>query len=278
MLTVISSPLTKAGVYALVVLRFNNYLVAGNIFTVDVENGNNSYTFTVVSGAPASFLEIQDNSDLAYASVNDWLDNRVLSQLNSTLATNYTCNLDDLDITITAKNVGFEYNTRLAEINGDLEEAGYADGEYTSNLVLARNPVEFVLSTNNNISVVGVKAYIDLNITGLPSISQTFTLTFLGRTLTFTFVGTTPDASGNQIQVVGSFTNYPELYVKTALSNNFFLNQDYEILLISGTQIRIIARMPGSKYSITGTEAVSNFTLGTPVSGVNAVYRDGFRV
>jgi hypothetical protein len=283
MITVEKSPLVILGVKPQVVLKFTDYAVDGEGFILVLLNGDGAAEFGFVAGAPANAYQIRDNSDSSYAYVDDWVIGRVMPQLTTAL-TNYDITLvtggaSEATIAITGKVEGPQHNISLGD-NGtaDLVQLTTTLGVLGSNMVMARNPVEFEFSTDNNISTAGVKAYIDLIFAGLPSNNQTFTLTFLGRTITFTFKSVSIDDSGNQILIDGLSADFPANFVMPTLLNNFYLNQDYEIYMHSSTTVRIKALQSGVKYSITGTEAVTNMTLGTPVAGFDAVYRDGFRI
>jgi len=283
MITVENSPLVILGAKPAVELKFVDFCVDGEGFDLSLLDGTGASTFAFVAGAPANTYQIQDNSDSAFSFLDDWITGRVIPQLTTAL-TNYTVALFDAGggnygVQITGLVEGPKHNIRLTDnYAANLSEESYTVGVLGSNMVMARNPVEFELSTNNQITTAGVKAYIDFVFSGLPSNNQTFTLTFLGRTLTFTFKSVSIDDSGQQILIESTGAGFVEDFFMAGMANNFYLNQDYEFILVSSTTVRIKALKSGAKYSITGTEAVSNMTLGTPVAGVDAVYREGFRI
>ena len=284
MISIVHSPQVILGVKAQLVLSVTDYLTTDDGFIINLLNGQSVNEYGVISTPSVSNFLFQDNSDSAYTFLDDYLIDRVIPKLAASMP-NYAITMelvaaDQAFIYITALLEGPEFDIFLEETYSPIVTQETAiNGVLGSNIVMARTPVEFLTQTDNYQTAAGSKAHLDLIFTGLATNGNTFTLTFLGLTQTFSFTSFTPDDSGLQIPIDGLNTaDFVENFVIPALKQNFYISQDYEVILQTSTSARIRALKVGTLYNITGTEAVANMTMSAPTAGTDATFRTGFRI
>ena len=151
-----------------------------------------------------------------------------------------------------------------------------------SNAVLARNDVKYVLSTNNYLVSAGSKAEIQIFVDSFTN-TGTFTLNFMGKSYVFTG-SHTDDNSGLQYYDGFGYSNYLDYAnaFKIWIERNFDLNTHYDFVITGafsyGFFAKIIAKKVGTIYNITGSTTAANTSLFAPVAGVNASYRERFKI
>lgn len=284
MISIVHSPQVILGVKAQLVLTINGFLTTDDGLIINKLNGNSVSEYGVISSPSANNYLFQDNSDSAFSFLDDYLISRVIPKLEVTMP-DYAITMelvaaDEALIYITALLEGPAFNVFLEETySPNVVQETVTSGVLGSNIVMARTPVEFLTQTDNYQTAAGSKAHIDLVFTGLATNGNTFTLTFLGLTQTFTFTSFAPNDSGLQIQIEGATTaDFVKDYVIPALQANFYISQDYEVILQTSTTARIRALKVGTLYNITGTESVANMTMSAPTAGADAAFRPGFRI
>lgn len=155
--------------------------------------------------------------------------------------------------------------------------------EQPNNSVLARNDVKYKLYTSNDIINGGTKAKLSLYVDSFSN-AGTITFNFMGKTLVFNSTSGTNDNSGLQYYDGSGYTDY-ESYAqafKLWLECNFDLNSNYKIYISLAWPtffiIYIEAKEVGTKYDITATTTAANIIFTVLASGVDAVYRERFKV
>lgn len=143
---------------------------------------------------------------------------------------------------------------------------------YPPLLSLAENPVVFGFRSNNYLSSVGSYAALVITIPALTT-GTSFTLTFLGRTITFT-AAANPDHSGTQYPAPGTSISAWAVAIANALYGNYYISANYNITY--GTNfVRLTAKQKGPDYNITG--ASSSFTM-VSIVGSNQTQRPFFQI
>jgi hypothetical protein len=147
-----------------------------------------------------------------------------------------------------------------------------------------KNPIKYVLQTDNYLQTAGTKARIDITLTNTPANDDWFELVIEGETIRFT-AKTSPNNSGTQLQLNGtslSGTNLMEQKTIPDLLKNIAF-ADYAIsVLTPGTStvtIRIEAKNIGSQYDITFADSSGGFySSSSATAGTDNVYRENFRI
>lgn len=148
---------------------------------------------------------------------------------------------------------------------------------------LAKNPVVWELTTDNEYSTAGVVVNQTVEFDVIPSDGDTLTLEWLngGRDITFTFKDS-PDDSGLQLDRSGAHANVASYILNLLLSElraNYLINKDFEVSYLASDKVLFVAKEAGDDYEFTlSSSGVYSPTFTATQSGVDPVIRDNFRV
>ena len=153
---------------------------------------------------------------------------------------------------------------------------------YPGQFSLAKNPVVFEFSTDNEYSTDGLSHIQDIFFSAIPSPGNTLRLVWrdgdMDILLTFS---TGPDDSGTQILTQGYATaaQYVEDVLVDELRRIYLLNRDFLITYQDTGKVRFTSRESGANFGFTVTVVGSyGGTLTTSQTGVNPIRRSNFRV
>jgi hypothetical protein len=131
-------------------------------------------------------------------------------------------------------------------------------------VAFAKNPVQFILQTNNYITTPATAAQIKLLWSSAPSNGDAFTLAWGNNSVTFTFVTGTPDNTGTQIQIPSFASPGFQDAIIAGLKTNYLLQKDFIFASASASGPKygcaITAINKGTPYNVTVTESLSNLT------------------
>lgn len=136
-----------------------------------------------------------------------------------------------------------------------------------------RNPICFELSAGNEYLTPGTKGIYSLSKTGTPSDGDSFTLSFLEYTFTFTFK-TTIDDSGFQLTAGHSAYDTAD-----QLNYNYYLSKYFIITGINLTDIQFTAKYFGIEYAISfNLTNCPAYSVGGSTPAVDPVRNPNYKV
>lgn len=144
---------------------------------------------------------------------------------------------------------------------------------------LSRNPVWAKLTTDNHVTTAGVKAALQITVTGVgPTVGQTIVLPFNDQTVTLTFAASL-DGTGNTIRTAGalSLANFI-LQLAADIATNYTIADKYDITTDS-SHVILTAKETGTTWSfISPSDTATDIAMGTNTAGVTEVTRENFRI
>ncbi len=152
-----------------------------------------------------------------------------------------------------------------------------------SDILLARNPVIYSVSSNNAFSTNGVAASLLINVYAISTVEDTaFTLGFNGKSLTFELVAD-PDDSGLQLPVaeVGETFNAWGARLFDALCLNYDLRTYYNMRIYEESpafSIQLKSKYTGTRFNILPTDTLDSSFNFYPSDGTDPVVRENFGI
>lgn len=242
-------------------------------------------------------VPITSPNPLGYTDKDDYVLSIIFPKINAILSNQYNLTFipagsnDNSYISIVAKNVGPQFNLEfknepvlIGEIVGSLndqytrvftEETVLAD--YVNMAVTIKNPVEYVVNSNEVYISTGVKHRFKLQFTSLQPANSQLIFNLLGQIITFTFkLSANPEYL--EIRTFSTsigLADWVANYIIPAILKNYLIAVNYKLWSV-GNELFIEAKEPGTKYIAMLTLPNSQIIHTVIAAGVNEVKRPNF--
>ena len=143
-----------------------------------------------------------------------------------------------------------------------------------STVTPSRNPVRWVMTTDNYVASAGVAAVKKFTVTGAVSAFEQVTIAYDDLEFTITTVNSPAAATGYNMPTGDGGTTHKGNMLLYFMAN-YYLNRDFVITLV-GNDFIFTARETGAAYNITGTDTFANGAWSTTTTGVTVAYQDNF--
>lgn len=144
----------------------------------------------------------------------------------------------------------------------------------------AGNDILFRIHTDNAYSSIGVQSFYAIHWNSGDAVGSSFIIAWGNHSVTFTAENNPALPTGNNYPsfVSGSLLDYAKA-VLPFLQANFLLSRDFHISYNNAQDVLVIeARSPGEAFNIGFTLNGADFFLNDPHSGVDKIYRHGYKI